>query len=138
MSCILRVFGKSLDVEALLAQLELKPDRVWRKGQPRFEARPNSRTSNDSGVTFVASKSDMTDFNTQTEEACTFLETHLAEIRTMVEYPDIEGVVLDFGIELRDVLIQNDYLPPKLIQVAAQAGIGIQLSHYACSKENES
>lgn len=138
MSCILRVFGKSLNVEALLGQLTLEPDRVWRKGQPRFKTKPNGETLNKSGVSFVASDADMSEFNIQTEEASNFLEKHRSEIRRMVEFPEVEGVVLDFGVELRDIAIHSDYLPPKLLQNAAQTGIGIELSHYPCSRENES
>lgn len=139
MSCILRVFGSSLNVEALLAQTALEPDRVWKKGEPRFKTKPDGETLNNSNASFLASEADMSEFDIQTREASFFLEKNHSEIRKMVVFPGVEEVVLDFGVELRDYAIHSDYLPPKLIQVAAQAGIGLELSHYyPCSKENES
>lgn len=138
MSCILRVFGDALNVEALLTQLALEPDRVWRKGDPRFKSKPNGEVLNNSGASFMASEAEMFEFNIQAEEASAFLEKHRLDIRKMVDYPGVDGVVLDFGVELRDVAIHSDYLSPKLIQAAAQAGIGVELSHYPFSKENES
>lgn len=135
MSCILRVYGSSLNVETLLAQTALEPDRVWKKGEPRFKSKPNGETLNNSGASFLASDADMSEFDTQTDDASVFLEENHSEIRKIVVFPGVEGVVLDFGVELRDVTIHSDYLPPKLIQAAAQVGIGVELSHYPCSKE---
>lgn len=138
MSCILRVFGSSLNVEALLAQTALKPDRVWKKGEPRSETKPNGETLSNSSASFLASEADMSEFDTQAKEASAFLEMNHSEIRKMVVFPGVEGVVLNFGLELRDVAIHSDYLSPKLIQVAAQSGIGVELSHYPWRNENES
>jgi hypothetical protein len=137
MSCILRVFGSSLNVDALLAQSALKPDRVWKKGEPRFKTKPNDKALVCSGASFVASEAGLSDFDAQAEEAGIFLERNFEEIRKIVGFPDVEGAVLDFGIKLRDVAVHCDYLSPKLIQLAARAGIGIELSHYPCSEEPE-
>jgi hypothetical protein len=137
MSCILRVFGSSLDIGALLARTVLEADRVWIKGEPRFQSKSDGETLNNSGANFLVSEADMSEFDIQIKEASAFLEKNQSEIEKMVLFPGVEGAVLDFGVELRDVAIHSDYLSPELIQVAAKAGVGIRLSHYPCISENE-
>lgn len=138
MSCMFRVFGSDLEIDALLDGVALEPNRVWHKGDLRFKHRPDGEVLVLSGASFIASDADMNEFDVQIKEVKDFLSEHCAEIQKMVQFPGVEGGVLDFGIELRNVAVHGDFLPLELLQLAAQAGVGIQLSHYPCSSENES
>jgi hypothetical protein len=56
----------------------------------------------------------------------------------MVEFPGVQNAVLDFGISLYEGNVaQFSFLPPKLVRLAANAGIGLEISHYACSKDDQ-
>jgi hypothetical protein len=103
MSCILRVSGGQLDVDALLASVRLTPDRVWNCGEPRARSKPDGKCYEDSGVTYLASDADFGDFDKQVEEATRFLEDHSTQIAGIVTFKGVEEATLDFGIELRDV-----------------------------------
>jgi hypothetical protein len=129
-ACYLRVYGADLDVDALLARIALEPDRCWRVGQPRFKTRPKGEKLKYSGASFVASDAEMNDFHAQLRDARNFLEKNRKKLRAIADFPGVEGVILDFGIELRDAPLHSDYLPPELIALAARARVGIELSHY--------
>jgi len=53
----------------------------------------------------------------------------------------IEDIRLDFPSELRigkkDVVCQFDYFPPALLKAAGSLGIGVELSTYPCSEDDE-
>lgn len=71
-----------------------------------------------------------TNLAAQVVDAVSFLRSHDAEIRRLIQFPGVEGVTLDFGIARRDVAAQFDYLPPELIQLAGSLALGIELSQY--------
>lgn len=135
MSCILRILGESLDIEQMLNDIPLEPDRVWKKGERRFKSDPESRLLPKSGASFVASEAEMNEFDKQLEEATEYLKGNMSLIKKITEYPGIEEATIDFGVEFRDVAIHSDYLSPEFVANAFQAGIGIEISHYPCSEE---
>lgn len=135
MSCILRVNGEELDVKALLAGITLKPDNVWHKGEPRSPSRPSGRLNQFSGVSFVASDADFSDFDLQLREATAFLEDFRGQIEFMVDFDGVDEVILDFGIEPpSDAVIHSDILTPGFLRAAADAKISVELSHYPISE----
>ncbi len=135
MSSILRISGESLDIDALLSQYSLPADRVWKKGEPcglkgKFNA--------DSGANFLASDADLDEFDRQVSEAMEFMELHAPVIAKIVAFPGVQNAVLDFGVSIYEGYVAKfSYLPPRLIQLAASAGIGMEVSHYACCKDDE-
>ncbi|TCV87458.1 hypothetical protein [Sulfurirhabdus autotrophica] len=134
MSCILRVSGESLNVDSLLSEFQLEADRSWKKGEPRTL---KGKLYTDSGANFVASGADLDEFNRQVNEATKYLEINAPVISEIVKFPGIQDAVLDFGVSLKEGYVtQFAYLPPKLIQLAASAGIGIEISHYACGNDD--
>ena len=137
MSCILRVSGDHLDVDALLASIQLAPDRIWNRGEPRTRSKPNGKCHENSGIALLASDADFGDFGMQVEEATKFLEDHSAQIAGIVTFKGVEEATLDFGIELRDVMIHSDILTPRFLGAAASVGIAVELSHYPCSNEQK-
>jgi hypothetical protein len=51
-------------------------------------------------------------------------------LKRLTSWPGVDGVVLDFGIERRDVVVQCDVLPPDLLRVVGELGRAIELSQY--------
>ena len=127
--------GENLNVEQMLKEVPLEPDRVWKKGEHRFKNNPESRILSISGASFLASNADMAEFETQQKEATDFLKENIALIREMVAFSGVDEATIDFGVELRDVAIHGDYLAPEFIRYAAKAGIGVEISHYPCTDE---
>jgi hypothetical protein len=60
MSCILRISGESLDIDALLSRHNLTPDRIWKKGEPRTL---KGKVHSDCGANFLASDADLDEFD---------------------------------------------------------------------------
>lgn len=135
MSCMFRVSGENLEIGKLLKEVPLEPHRVWIKGKPRFKSNPNSRVVETSGAAFIVSNADMAEFEAQIKEAAAFLKVNMAQIKQMVSFEGVSEATFDFGIELRDVAIHCDYLSPEFLGYIAEAGIGVELSHYPCSEE---
>ena len=135
MTCLLRISGDSLNVDALLAGHSLPTDRTWRKGDAKSQRGDVYSTS---GVQLLVSDTALDQLVRQAEEATAFLETHRLDIKRMVAFPGVLDAALDFGIVLPEGYVaQFSYLPPRLIQLAAEAGLGIYLSHYACGDGDE-
>ena len=134
MSCLLRISGPSLDVQELLLTFALPFDRVWKKGEQRIV---EGRFHTDSGVTFLVSDADLNEIDRQVLEATEYLTKNASVIEKMILFPGVQDAFLDFGVSIGEgYLSQSTYLPAKLIQLAAHAGIGIEISHYACCDDD--
>jgi hypothetical protein len=134
MSCILRVSGKALDIDALTSSLAIPAHRTWRIGEARSVV--SVRVHADSGANFIVSNADFDAFTQQVEDATAFLQLNVLAIGKLASFPGVERVTLDFGVELLEESVASfSYLPPKLVALAAQARIGVEISHYACSQE---
>jgi hypothetical protein len=131
MSAVLRATGKEFDVDAFLVGSSLEPCAVYHRGEVRFpQPRPAVEPRERSGLHVVASVTEFVDFPQQVAEATSFLQAHAEEIRRLASFPGVEGVELDFGIERRNVAVQNDRLPADLIRVAGSLGLSINMSQY--------
>lgn len=137
MSCILRVSGAELDVEALLRVVGLEPDRVWRRGEPQRASKPEGKRNESSGVSFVASDADFDEFGLQIAEATKFLEDNSVRIAAMASFEGVEHAILDFGIKLLAVPFHSDILTPRFLMAVAGTGIAVELSHYPCRAEDQ-
>ena len=43
MSCILRLIGTNLDVDSIQSKITIAIDSSWKKGEPRFSQKENSK-----------------------------------------------------------------------------------------------
>ena len=135
MSCILRVSGPHLDVDALLRVTDIKPYSVWRKGEANYRKKIHS----ESGAQFIASDADLNEFDRQVTESTDFIERHSRTISALASFPGVDCAMLNFGIELRgDEVAKIDFLPLRFLKAVASTGIEVQLSHYYCSEDEES
>lgn len=136
MACYLRVIGEALEIDRLLTEVGIEPDRIWRKGERRTPRGSSSAVFPLSGASFVASDASMDDFDSQLTEATAFLAEHQDALMKVAAFPGVDGLILDFAIELRDVAVHSDYFPPVFLRLVGQLGIGLELSHYPSSVEN--
>jgi hypothetical protein len=129
MSCVLRIAGDSLDVDALLAAITLTPFRYWRKHDPKGRT---DTLHTDSGAVITVSGAEMHEVRLQVNDATHFLEQHLTDVRTVATFTGVDFAALDFGVSAGEGNVALFcYFPPKLVQLAASAGIGLETSFYA-------
>ncbi len=138
MPTVLRAYGAEFDADAFVAGCNLPVCAVKRRGEPVFPAsQPDGRRHEWSGVHVPTSDADFSEFQRQIEESVAFLRDHEAEIRRLCEFPGVEGVTLDFGINRRDdVWVQCDRLSAALVRLAGSLGLEIEVSHYPAAKSS--
>ena len=135
MSCILRVCGEALDVDSMLTSISIEFDQVWKKGKPRSI---KGKMHTNSGVQFVVSDAEFEEFSVQRNDATEFLKSNEIAIKKMAGFPCVQYCVLDFGVSITEgnVAVMT-YLTPELINLAAKSGVGIEISCYLCSEDDE-
>lgn len=136
MSCILRIAGKDLELKSLL-RVDLIPDSSWEKGMPRSPSKPDGKKNLNSGANYVVSEADLDEFDLQKMDAIEFLINYKTQIQEIMNLPGNDGGVLDFAISRRDVFVQYDNFPSKLISIAGSLGLSIELSQYPVNDDDE-
>jgi len=135
MSCILRVRGEALDVDLMLSFNSIEVDKVWRKGEPRSI---KDKVHNDSGVQFVVSEAEFEEFPVQRNDAIAFLKANEMAINKMANFARVQYCALDFGVSITEGNIAvMTYLSPELISLAAKCGVGIEISCFLCSEDDD-
>ena len=112
MSCILRISSFTFDKPSSNA---LKPYRV-ENGTEHFHV----------------SDAESDNFKAQIDDAIVFLEKHGVDIQRLTTAPDVTGV-LDFAVENRDVWMQCERFPARLVRAAGSLGLALELSYYPAS-----
>lgn len=130
MSCVLRAYGSEFDVDDYLSQVELTELLfiVRRRGLRRYERQKDPDTT--SGFNLIVSEAEFTELGQQQADARAFLRKYERELRLLAAFPGVEDIVLDFGIEDRDVAAQADYFPPELLRRMGLLQIGLVVSRY--------
>ncbi len=124
MGCILRVAGVDLDADSCLRVCELEPCSIFRKGET-YRGRVMQR----SGFSVEVSSAGWDDLPQQIEDAIAFLELNQFKLEKL-QFPGIEWRILDFPVESRDVASQCDIFPARLLKLAGNIGIDIEISRH--------
>jgi hypothetical protein len=134
MSAVLRVYGRSLNLDEVLDGTTFEPCAIQRRGERRF---PESTTNQDvfsmNAIFIDVSDADFSNFGQQINDAIEFLDLYDDEIESLMTSQGVEDVYIDFGIAKRDVVAQVDVFPGRLVRVAGKFGIGLGLSRYPIS-----
>ena len=136
MAAVLRASGPDFDVDAFVADCRWRIEKVFHRGDPRAhlpDMRADRRKREESGLNVVISGAGFHELAEQVSDAVAFLSEHHAEVRRLVGFPGVAGVVLDFGVAWRDVAAQSDQFPADLVRLAGACGIALELSHYPVS-----
>lgn len=130
MSCVLRATGSDFAVDTFLATSKLSSCHVFHKGEPKSKTKSEGQRNQSSGFNAGVSTADFSDLPGQIEEALWFLQNNESELKQLAEYSGVETVQLDFPVDQKDVAIQNNIFPPKLLLLCGQLGIELNLSLY--------
>jgi hypothetical protein len=133
--CVLRVFGKQLDPKKFLEHSSLPAYDSWREGEPRrFGAKFYGPTHDEGGFKVKVSGKEWTDLPGQVADALEFLETFRPDLSALAASSDVEQVYLDFPFaspaSAEPPIYQSVFLPPKLLALAGELGVGIEISVY--------
>ena len=130
MPAYLRASGESFAVDDCLRLTQLTPAHVYRKGHRRFKNPAKTESHTKSGFHVEVSKFGFGGIHGQTRQAIAFLKRNKPALEQLRNFPGLESIVIDFGYNWRNVAAQFDFLPPELLQLAGNLGIGIVLSVY--------
>jgi hypothetical protein len=135
MSCVLHISGVKFDVDSFVVKSKVRPYKVFYKGEARFKTKPDGAKSARSGLAIELSKADMDDVKGQIKDAIRFLTRSRAKLGFIPKTNGIQHAILDFGIDRKidrdEHLMESHLLPSKLLQLAGEFGLSIQLSFYA-------
>jgi hypothetical protein len=128
MSCVLRVYGEGLEIDALLARLKLVPVRTWKKGQERPL---KGRFHVDSGANFVVSDAEIDDFPAQLADAESYLASNHEEIWKLTTATGVAQAVLDFAVATRPGFVtQTSNFSMAFLQRMIYLKLDLAVSHY--------
>jgi hypothetical protein len=140
--CVLRAGGPEFDVDAFLSTSSFKVTRVHRKGEPRFVTKPDGPRRERSGFNVDVSAKEWSDLPGQIDDAKAFLSENEAELLRLRSSPGVEGVQLDFPMDLRigtkNIAVQSDRLPADILLAAGRLGVDIVMTIYPRPGESES
>ncbi len=87
----------------------------------------------DYGFSCGVSDREWVDFAGQIEDAHKFLREYEESIRELRDTHDVDELRFDFPYSCRldaQIVVQCDYLPPELLRLAGELGVGIEMSLY--------
>ncbi|MGL4232522.1 MAG: hypothetical protein ACRDAM_04470 [Casimicrobium sp.] len=116
-------------MDAAIAASPVEPVNAFRKGEPR-SSRPNARRATTSGIVLSVSEAEFEDSVQQEVDAITFLREHNASLKELLRVRGVAKASLDFGIEMRNVIVQTDQFSAELIREMAEIGLGLELTQF--------
>lgn len=136
MSCTLRAGGNNFDVDSFLGSSIFTPCAVFRRGEPRAPAsQPKGPILQHSGFNIGVSDAEFSDVEGQTRDAIIFMEAHEKELERLIAYPGVDGVEIDFAIEIKEVFGQSYSFPPNLLFMLGRLRIELVISCYPAAEE---
>lgn len=86
-------------------------------------------------ISILVSDAGFDSWKEQIEDAIRFLEKNKSSMNLIPETPEIDQATLDFEIRGRDKFCQSVILPNKLLKLAADSGIEIEISIYGATAD---
>ncbi len=137
MSCVLRASGDHFDVDSFLAESNFEPCAVYHKGEQKHSSKKDDLSAS-SGFTLDVSEAGFDDFNQQVQDATRFISENHIELVRLKSYLGIKSISLDFGVNTNfDAAARSLRFPQELIQKVAALNIGLEISLYAVSDDEE-
>ncbi|XZG69535.1 hypothetical protein ACTSKR_12865 [Chitinibacteraceae bacterium HSL-7] len=128
--CVLRVSGCTEKIKTILALQHIQPCMVFWAGEPRF---PGSRkVSTVSGFNLALSVAPDDTLDEQLRQATLFMQAKRQCLLAMMAI-GVEGATVDFGLPIslgEDVPFLSYVIPPSFITLAAELGLGVEISLY--------
>jgi len=134
MSCVLRIFGADLDIDALLPRLSFAPIVVFRRGEPvAGRGGPVRRVC---GANFSVSDADLGDLARQIADARQFLQTHHLALEAIRAFAGVDAPTLDFAVAAgAKPIARSATFPADMLQTMGALGLALEISTYTISDD---
>lgn len=135
--CVLHAEGINFEVDDFLKKSSLSPYKIWRKGEP---TRISGRIYEDSGFSIDISEAEWNDFESQISDAENFIKENFIELDRLCKSSNVDDIRFDFPYYLRineTYFTQSEYLPPSFLKIIGKLNIGIEMSLYPPSEDDE-
>lgn len=134
MGCVLHVTGANLAPSLVLVGTQLHPYAQYHSGDLQTVGPKKGQPWEHGGFKLLVSDAD--DLKQQIHDANDFLRRNFDALQIVMSTKTVEDARLDFGYFHRPVVAQFDYLPPDFLRIAADLGIGLELSLYPTPDES--
>lgn len=106
---------------------------IFRKGEPRINARPNSDKHSESGFSILISDANFNKLPDQINDAISYLsdQSNTNMIRHVSADPEVDGADLVFSVETESpdsFPVQSFLFPDVLTKLSGNLGLNIELS----------
>ena len=132
--CVLRVSSNGKTLTDFLSGSRMPYSAAHDKGTPQRFGRDKGKPFGFAGFQSDVSRREWDDLPGQVADAIRFLRRYRADLKQLREKYKVRDMRLDFPYYLRigrnDVVVQCDYLPPSLILLAGELGVGIEMTLY--------
>ena len=132
--CVLRVASRRKTLSDFLSEAQIPYCECHDRDTPMKFGPQKGMPYGYAGFKSDVSSKAWDDLPGQISDAIRFLRRHKADLKRLKTKLQVSDVRLDFPHNLRighhDIVAQFDYLPPNLISLAGELGIGIELSLY--------
>jgi hypothetical protein len=136
MSSILRISGRTLDIDKCVERSRLTPIFIYRRGEAINSSKPKGKKNSRSGASFQISRRTFFMFDAQVRETQTFLGRHETEIRRLRRFKGVDSACVDFGVDPEEgVAVQSWRFPENLISLANRLRLELELSVYLFAAE---
>ena len=128
--CVLKVFSDTISFKEFSASTDIPVYSCRDKG----EALTNKRLCKEYRISFDVSDREWDEFEGQVSDAILFLEKYYSQLKGLFETHSITDAYLDFPLWSRldgNFVNQNDHIPRKLVKLAGELNIGIEMAIYA-------
>ena len=134
MSAILRVYGKSFDVDSFIENTSLKIIKAYRKGERR---NPKSKPNIYSGINIRVSDIDFDNYEGQQDESLAFMAAHEEELIRLRDFTGVDSLTIDYGAEIYPPGWCSFRFPHELMLKAGELKINLELSVYPTDPDEE-
>lgn len=133
MSCVLSIYGRKLDIDALISNCKLEPYQKYYKGRSTSESEASRLPY--SYFTLLVSKGGFNELDKQINDAILFLKKNKRKLLQISLTKEVDEAGLIFSIKStvydNHNFVQSSYFPKDLLKIVSDLGIGIQLSVYS-------
>ena len=137
MASILRAVIQKEYLKTVLNNPDLTIDSTWLEGEPKYSRKPEIGSFETTGFRISISDADFDEFQKQKSETIDYLTKNLDSLKKLLLSTQVIKAKIDFGIYMRDVIVQADYFEPNLIKLCGELNLGIELSQYPNDEDEE-
>jgi hypothetical protein len=139
--CVLRVSANRKTLSDFLSETRFPYCYEHDKTTLRRFGRDKGKPFRYAGFQTWVSNKEWNDMPGQVSDAIRFLRRHRDHLKRLRSEFKAQDIILDFPYYLRigkdDVVIQGDFLPPALISLAGELGIGIEMTLYPSQRSSK-